>query len=112
MERYIKFFFKKLSIQRTCIWEYSMNHTDTEKYKTHSCFALCPVRSHTGVCSGVKGIVFFLKSVRAPAYISPVKDRAKPDTGRSSSFATFKDHASASNNGYQIISQDILSFLS
>lgn len=42
-----------------------MNHTDTEKYKTHSCFALCPVRLHTGVCSGVKGIVFFLKSVRA-----------------------------------------------
>lgn len=88
-----------------------MNHTDTEKYKTHSCFALCPVELHTGVCSGVKDVVFFLKLARAPTQIKSVKDRAKPDTGRSALLATFKNHASASNDGYQIICLDILSFL-
>ena len=65
-----------------------MNHTDTEKYKTHSCFALCPVDLHTGVCSGVKDVVFFLKSARAPAQIKSVKDGVKPDTGRSSLLKT------------------------
>ena len=88
-----------------------MNHTDTEKYKTHSWFAPCPVELHTGVCSGVKDVVFFLKSARAPAQIKSVNDGAKPDTGRSSSLATFKNHASASNDGYQIICLDILYFL-
>lgn len=88
-----------------------MNHPDTGKYKTHSCFALCLVKLHTGVCSGVEDVVFFLKSARPPAQLKSVKDRAKPDTGRSASLGTSKNHASASNDGYQIICLDILSFL-
>lgn len=81
-----------------------MNHTDTEEYKARSCFALRPVELHTGVCSEVK--------VSKRSYSDgPVKGGAKPDAGRSPSSATFKSHASASNDGYQIVCLDILSFL-
>lgn len=86
-----------------------MNHTDTETYTTYSCLALCSAELHTGVCAGVK--VIESGSARVPAYIRPVKDGAKPDPGRASSLATFEDHASASNDGYQIVCLDILSLL-
>lgn len=65
MERFIKLFFKKPSTQRTRVWEYCTNHTDTETYKAHSCFALGPVELHAGICSGVK--VIESTSMRAPA---------------------------------------------
>lgn len=104
-----KMFFKKPSTWQACARESYMNHTDTETYTTYSCLALCSAELHTGVCSGVK--VIEPRSVRAPARIRPVKDGAKPDPGRSSSVATFEDHASASNDGYQIVCRDILSFL-
>lgn len=102
-------FFKKPCTRQTCVWEYYMNHTDTETYTTYSCLALCSAELHTGVCSGVK--VIESRSARAAAYIRPVKDGAKPDPGSSSSLATFEDHASASNDGHQIVCLDILSFL-
>lgn len=88
-----------------------MNLLDTEKYKTHSCSALCPVELHTRGFSGVLGMVFFMKSLRTPAHTRPVKNGAKPDTGRSPFLATFQNHASASNDGYQIVCLGILSFL-
>lgn len=54
MERYIKFFLKQPSTQRTSIWEYYMNHPNTEKGQTPSSFSPCPMELHTGVCSGLR----------------------------------------------------------
>lgn len=81
-----------------------MNHTDTEEYKAHSCFALCPVELHTGVCSGVK---VSKSSYSDLAHEGQCKTRHR----QIPSPATFKSHASASNDGYQIVRLDILSFL-
>lgn len=88
-----------------------MNHTDTEKYKTPSCFALCPVEVHTEISSGVKGAVFFLKSPRAPRLHQACEGWSKTRYRQISIPYTIKSHASPSNDGYQIVCLDILPFL-
>lgn len=65
------------------MWGYYINHTDTAKYKTYSCFACALWNCTQESVLESKGGMFLQNSVRAPARFRPETDGAKSDIGRS-----------------------------